>query len=68
MIDFVLKELAEHQQTQVITVGHSFGGVIAFIAACQRPELFKGLIMIDPPVVTGGTALAMKYVKNAIDR
>ncbi len=64
MINFVLKQLTAYKQTQVITVGHSFGGVIAFIAACQRPELFKGLIMIDPPVVTGSTALAMKFVKK----
>jgi len=64
MISFVLKELAEHNKAQVIAVGHSFGGVISFIAACQRPELFKGVIMIDPPIVTGSTALAMKYVKK----
>lgn len=64
LINFVKQQLEIHQQEQVINVGHSFGGVIAFIAACQQPQYFKGLIMLDPPVVTGGTALAMKFLKK----
>ncbi len=64
LINFVKQQLEIHQQEQLINVGHSFGGVIAFIAACQQPKLFKGLIMLDPPVVTGGTALAMKFIKK----
>jgi len=64
LINFVKQQLDIHQQEQVINVGHSFGGVISFIAACQQPKLFKGLIMLDPPVVTGGTAIAMKFIKK----
>tara|TARA_B110001454_G_C12681191_1_gene418139 strand:+ start:23 stop:823 length:801 start_codon:yes stop_codon:yes gene_type:complete len=64
LINFVKEQLEIHQQEQVINVGHSFGGVISFIAACQQPKLFKGLIMLDPPVVTGGTAFAMKLIKK----
>jgi len=64
LINFVKQQLIIHQQEQVINVGHSFGGVISFIAACQQPELFKGLIMLDPPVITGGTALAVKFIKK----
>lgn len=37
----------------VYAVGHSFGGVISFMAACQRPDLFKGLVMIEPPIMAG---------------
>jgi len=48
----------------VICLGHSFGGVISFIACCQHPSLFKGLIMLDPPVVTGITALVAKLIKK----
>ncbi len=64
LIDFVKKQLLESNEDKVICIGHSFGGVISFIAACQRPELFKGLIMLDPPVVTGSTAFAMKLIKK----
>ncbi len=36
----------------VWAVGHSFGAVCLAIAAEQKPGLFKGLIMMDPPVLS----------------
>ena len=36
----------------VWAVGHSFGAVCLAIAAQQNPELFKGLILMDPPVLS----------------
>lgn len=64
LIHFVKQQLAIHKKEQVVSVGHSFGSVVAFIAACQQPQLFKGLIMLDPPVVTGSTAMVIKLVKK----
>ena len=49
---------------KVICLGHSFGGVISFIACCQQPTLFKGLIMLDPPVLTGVTAMVARLIKK----
>ena len=49
---------------KVICLGHSFGGVISFIACCQRPDLFNGLIMLDPPTLSGAGALAARLVKK----
>ena len=51
-------------EEKVIAIGHSFGGVISFMACCQRPDLFKGLVMLDPPVLTGFDALALKALKK----
>ena len=53
----------EKQNQPVISIGHSFGGIITFIAACQRPELFKAILLLDPPVVTGHKAWLVKMVK-----
>lgn len=64
LINFVKQQLLINNQQQVVNVGHSFGGVIAFIAACQQPQLFKGVIMLDPPVPTGSSAIAVKLVKK----
>jgi pimeloyl-ACP methyl ester carboxylesterase len=64
LINFVKQQLLINDQQQVINVGHSFGGVISFIAACQQPQLFKGLIMLDPPVLSGSTAVAVKLLKK----
>ncbi|MFQ3288510.1 MAG: pimeloyl-ACP methyl ester carboxylesterase [Alteromonadaceae bacterium] len=54
----------KQQDQPVICIGHSFGGVISFIAACQQPSLFKGLIMLDPPAMTGVMSWLLKLFKN----
>lgn len=48
----------------IYAVGHSFGGVISFMACCQRPDLFKGLIMLDPPIMTGPVAQIIRIIKK----
>jgi len=63
LIHFVEKSVQE-ENDKVIAIGHSFGGVLSFIAACQRPDLFKGLIMLDPPVIVGSIAWLMRFVKK----
>lgn len=39
----------EQQQKPVIALGHSLGAVVSLYAYYRRPDLFKGLIMMDPP-------------------
>lgn len=36
----------------VWAIGHSFGAVSLAFVAKQRPDLFKGIIMMDPPVLS----------------
>tara|TARA_A200000159_G_scaffold158486_1_gene175811 strand:+ start:29762 stop:30568 length:807 start_codon:yes stop_codon:yes gene_type:complete len=54
-----VQELIRHIRTEnkdergVFAVGHSFGAVISYMAACEAPELFRGLILLDPPLVVG---------------
>lgn len=45
--------LRAQAQGPVIGVGHSFGGVVTFRCAHQYPELFRAVIMLDPPMVNG---------------
>ncbi|PCI58607.1 MAG: alpha/beta hydrolase [Gammaproteobacteria bacterium] len=59
-----LIHFVKQQPEPVVAIGHSFGGVISFIAACKHPELFKGLIMLDPPVITGIESWAIKLLKK----
>ncbi|MCJ8321684.1 MAG: alpha/beta hydrolase [Colwellia sp.] len=64
---FLVDELIcylKQQDQAVICIGHSFGGVISFLAACKQPELFKGLIMLDPPAMTGVMSWVLKIFKN----
>lgn len=66
LIEFVISQnkALKRENEKVINIGHSFGGVISFMAACQRPDLFKGVIMLDPPAFTGTTAFMMKLLKG----
>jgi pimeloyl-ACP methyl ester carboxylesterase len=59
LIDFIRNNASE----PVYGVGHSFGGVISYMAACKRPDLFKGLIMLEPPLITGITSKLLKVVR-----
>lgn len=48
---------------RVVFAGHSLGGVLSFMAACVRPELARGLVMLDSPLVTGWRAHAVRVAK-----
>jgi pimeloyl-ACP methyl ester carboxylesterase len=62
LVHFVKSQQKNNEK--VVCVGHSFGGVVSFMAACLHPELFKGVVMLDPPVVTGPKAFAIKLIKK----
>lgn len=40
----------------VVGLGHSFGALVLLMASYQRPDLFRQLILMDPPFVIGKTA------------
>jgi len=44
-------------------VGHSLGGLLSLMAACRRPELARGVLMLDSPVITGWRAHSVQVVK-----
>lgn len=46
-----------------ILVGHSLGGMLSVMAAKQRPELARCVVMLDSPVVAGWRAWLWRMVK-----
>ena len=46
-LSFLLSSL----EGPVIAVGHSLGGVVSLMLAVKRPELIKGLVLIDPTML-----------------
>lgn len=48
---------------RAVLAGHSLGGMLSFMAACARPELARGLVMLDSPLVTGWRAHAVRLAK-----
>lgn len=55
---------------KIFLVGHSFGAVVSYLAACEQPQRVGGLIMLDPPLVTGWWARFFRFAKHTplIDR
>jgi pimeloyl-ACP methyl ester carboxylesterase len=51
-------------EAPVIGVGHSMGGVLMGMAAVAAPEHFRCVVMLDPPLMLGLDALAMRLAKT----
>jgi pimeloyl-ACP methyl ester carboxylesterase len=54
IVDLIVRGL-EHQ---VVLAGHSMGGTAALLAYQRRPDLVRGLCMIDPVILEPGTYAA----------
>ena len=62
--------LSAHCRAPVVGVGHSLGGYLTFMAAVQRPELFKCIILLDAPIIGHfkGRAFGMLKRLGMVDR
>jgi pimeloyl-ACP methyl ester carboxylesterase len=47
-----------------VLVGHSLGGMLSLMAAKQRPELARCVVMLDSPVVAGWRAWLLRVAKT----
>ena len=43
--------LRDHDLTDVIGIGHSFGGIATLLAAIEEPQRFKAMILLDPTIL-----------------
>ena len=71
--NLVLEVIAsvKKQATQpVIAVGHSLGGILSVLAAIERPELFKAVILLDSPIIGRFKSNVVRLAKalGVIDR
>jgi pimeloyl-ACP methyl ester carboxylesterase len=54
----------------VCGVGHSLGGYLNFLAAAQRPELFRAIVLLDAPIIGAfrGSMLGATKRLGIVDR
>ena len=60
LVDFVRIHAAARP---VQLVGHSLGGYLALLAACHRPDIAAGVLLIDSPIVGGWRAHSVQVMK-----
>jgi len=68
----LVEQLADHaadlqQRTgeRAFLVGHSLGGYLSIMAAARRPELARGVLLLDSPLVGGWKAGAGRRAPSA---
>jgi pimeloyl-ACP methyl ester carboxylesterase len=48
----------------VYGVGHSLGAYLSFLAAARRPDLFRGIVMLDAPIIGGLRGHGLRAAKR----
>lgn len=59
----LLTYIARHADRPVYGLGHSMGAMITFIAAHRDPRPFRGILMMDPPIINGWMAVLFQLAK-----
>jgi pimeloyl-ACP methyl ester carboxylesterase len=55
--------LARRYGEPVILVGHSMGGILSLLAAHNRPDLARCVVLLDSPIVGGWRAATLRIMK-----
>jgi len=51
LADDLLEAMESHHLTNIVAVGHSFGGVASALAVIKQPQRFRALILLDPTIM-----------------
>jgi len=51
-------------QRPVLLVGHSLGGIVGVLVASRRPDLVRGALLLDSPLIVGWRAHALHMAKT----
>lgn len=60
LLDFVRVQAAGRP---VWLVGHSLGGYLSMLAACKAPEMARGVVLLDSPLLGGWRAHSIQVAK-----
>jgi pimeloyl-ACP methyl ester carboxylesterase len=61
--DFAAREILRHGEPAYF-VGHSLGGFLSLMCAARHPELAKGVLLVDSPILGGWKARALGAIKS----
>ena len=49
------------QEGPVFLLGHSLGGILSMMVAAKHPELVRGVVLLDSPMIGGWKAKPVSY-------
>lgn len=54
----------------VVGVGHSLGGILHFLVAVEKPELYRAVVLLDAPIISRLSGAGLKFLRktNLIER
>jgi pimeloyl-ACP methyl ester carboxylesterase len=66
----LIEQLIASIDEPVYGVGHSLGGYLSYLAAVQRPDLFRAIVLLDAPIIGPfrGTMLGAVKRLGIVDR
>ncbi len=64
LVDFAEAETQKTGEAAYL-VGHSLGGLLSLMAAARHPELARGVLLLDSPVLSGWRAKTLGVIKSA---
>ena len=47
-----------------VGLGHSMGGVLLFMVAARRPDWFRSLVMLEPPLINGVAGMGFNLLRR----
>jgi pimeloyl-ACP methyl ester carboxylesterase len=57
-------EIQNRYTEPVIGLGHSLGGILHFLVACEHPQIYKAIILLDAPLVSRLSGAGLKILKR----
>jgi pimeloyl-ACP methyl ester carboxylesterase len=63
LADFTRREVDKAGEPAFL-VGHSLGGFLSLMAAARHPELARGVLLVDSPILGGWRASTMAVMKR----
>ena len=62
--DELREELEKRYTRKIIGVGHSLGGILHFLVAVEKPDLYQAIILLDAPIISRLSSGGVKILKT----
>ena len=64
LVEELRQEIESRYTQKIIGVGHSLGGILHFLVAVEKPELYKTIVLLDAPLISRLSGAGLKILKS----